>query len=98
MLHKFKSLIQLIFIAFILILSPVTGFSQSGKPKAVIGIVVDQMRQEYLYRYAEKFGESGFKRLITEGYMLKNAHYNYLPTVTGPGHASVYTEIGRAHV
>ena len=91
MLHKFKSLIQLIFIAFILILSPVSGFSQSGKPKAVIGIVVDQMRQEYLYRFADKFGDSGFKRLIAEGYMLKNAHYNYLPTVTGPGHASVYT-------
>ena len=61
------------------------------KPKLVVGIVVDQMRQEYLYRFEEKFGTSGFKRLMSDGFMLKNAHYNYVPTYTGPGHASVYT-------
>lgn len=61
------------------------------KPKLVVGIVVDQMRQEYLYRYSEHFGEGGFRRLMNEGFMLKNAHYNYIPTKTGPGHASVYT-------
>ena len=64
---------------------------QKEKPKLVVGIVVDQMRQEYLYRFAPKYGESGFKRLMNEGFMLKNAHYNYVPTYTGPGHASVYT-------
>lgn len=62
-----------------------------GRPKLVVGIVVDQMRQEYLYRYEPKFGEGGFKRLINEGFMLSNAHYNYVPTYTGPGHASIYT-------
>lgn len=61
------------------------------RPKLVVGIVVDQMRQEYLYRYHDKFGDAGFKRMINEGFMLKNAHYNYSPTVTGPGHASIYT-------
>jgi predicted AlkP superfamily pyrophosphatase or phosphodiesterase len=61
------------------------------RPKLVVGIIVDQMRQEYLYRFYDKFGEGGFKRLMADGFMLKNAHYNYAPTVTGPGHASVYT-------
>ncbi len=61
------------------------------KPKLVVGIVVDQMRQEYLYRYEKKYGNAGFKRLMGDGFMLKNAHYNYVPTYTGPGHASVYT-------
>ncbi len=61
------------------------------RPKLVVGIVVDQMRQEYLYRYYSKYSEGGFKRLMNEGFMLKNAHYNYAPTVTGPGHASIYT-------
>jgi predicted AlkP superfamily pyrophosphatase or phosphodiesterase len=56
-----------------------------------VGIVVDQMRQEYLYRFAPKFGNGGFKRLMNEGFMLRNAHYNYVPTYTGPGHASIYT-------
>lgn len=63
----------------------------SKKPKLIIGIVVDQMRQDYLYKYADRYSEDGFKRLIREGYMMKNAHYNYIPTYTGPGHASVYT-------
>lgn len=61
------------------------------RPKLVVGIVVDQMRQEYLYRYEKKFGPGGFRRLVNDGFMLKNAHYNYIPTYTGPGHASIYT-------
>jgi len=63
----------------------------TNTPKLVVGIVVDQMRMEYLYRYERKFGDGGFKRLLSQGFYLKNAHYNYAPTVTGPGHASVYT-------
>lgn len=60
-------------------------------PKLVVGIVVDQMRHEYLFRFQSKYGNGGFKKLMNEGFMLKNGHYNYSPTVTGPGHASVYT-------
>jgi predicted AlkP superfamily pyrophosphatase or phosphodiesterase len=62
-----------------------------GTPKLVVGIVVDQMRYEYLYRYERKFGEGGFKRFLKDGFNVKNGHYNYVPTYTGPGHASVYT-------
>lgn len=65
--------------------------SAPKRPKVVVGIVVDQMRQEYLYRFENKFGNGGFNRLVREGFMVKNGHYNYAPTVTGPGHASVYT-------
>ena len=65
--------------------------SPSDRPKLVVGIVVDQMRQEYLYRFYNKYGNGGFKRFMNDGFMLKNAHYNYAPTITGPGHASVYT-------
>ncbi|WP_194776646.1 alkaline phosphatase PafA [Pararhodonellum marinum] len=61
------------------------------KPKLVIGIVVDQMRQEYLYKYQDRYVEDGFKRLMGEGYLMKNGHYNYIPTYTGPGHASIYS-------
>lgn len=75
----------------ILLLSPLFSNGQAEKPKLVVGIVVDQMRQEYLYRYSDKLGKGGFKRLMNEGFMLRNAHYNYVPTYTGPGHASIYT-------
>lgn len=61
------------------------------QPKLVVGIVVDQMRHDYIYRYWNKFGNGGFKKIINEGYFYKNAHFNYVPTYTGPGHASIYT-------
>src|SRR5690606_13957880 len=60
-------------------------------PKLVVGIAVDQMRHEYLFRFQSKFGNGGFKRLMNDGFVVKNGHYNYVPTITGPGHASVYT-------
>lgn len=61
------------------------------RPKLVVGIVVDQMRYDYLYRYWSKYGEGGFKRFMQQGFNYKNTHYNYVPTSTAPGHASIYT-------
>lgn len=80
-------------IVFYLALTLGTSLAQSTqeKPKLIIGIIVDQMRQEYLYRYADRYSEGGFKRMMNEGFMMKNGHYNYIPTYTGPGHASIYT-------
>ncbi len=60
-------------------------------PKLVVGIVVDQMRFDYLTRFYNKFGNGGFKRMMNEGFNCKNHHFNYVPTYTGPGHASIYT-------
>ena len=61
------------------------------QPKLVVGVVVDQMRMDYIYRYWDKYSENGFKKLMSEGFTCKNAHYNYIPTYTGPGHASIFT-------
>lgn len=64
---------------------------KKSKPKLVIGIVVDQMRYDYLSRFYNKFENEGFKRLINDGFECKNHHFNYMPTYTGPGHASIFT-------
>ncbi|MFC4096555.1 alkaline phosphatase PafA [Euzebyella saccharophila] len=61
------------------------------KPKLVVGIIVDQMRYDYLTRFWDHYGDDGFKRMVEEGFNCKNNHYNYAPTSTGPGHTSVYT-------
>ena len=61
------------------------------RPKLVVGIVVDQMRYDYISRFWNGYSEGGFKRLVKDGFNFKNNHYNYAPTSTGPGHASVYT-------
>ncbi len=60
------------------------------QPKLVIGIVVDQMRWDYLYRYADLYTSGGFKKLMTEGYNCENTFIPYTPTVTAAGHASIY--------
>jgi predicted AlkP superfamily pyrophosphatase or phosphodiesterase len=65
--------------------------SETDKPKLVVGIVVDQMRYDYLTRFYNRFGEGGFKRLINEGFNCQNNHFDYIPTYTAPGHASVFT-------
>ncbi|MDH4403373.1 MAG: alkaline phosphatase family protein [Flavobacterium sp.] len=61
------------------------------RPKLVVGIVVDQMKMEYLYRFSNDFSSNGFKRLMDNGYTFHNMHFNYMPTYTGPGHASIFT-------
>lgn len=62
-----------------------------AQPKLVVGIVVDQMRYDFLYRYYSKYSTGGFKRLMTQGTNCKDVQYNYFPTYTGPGHAAIYT-------
>jgi predicted AlkP superfamily pyrophosphatase or phosphodiesterase len=61
------------------------------RPKLVVGIVVDQMRWDYLYRYYNRYSENGFKRLLKNGFSFENTMIPYTPTVTGAGHASIYT-------
>jgi len=73
------------------ILFGILNLSAQDRPKLVVGIVVDQMKMEYLYRFQSDFSESGFKRLMNEGYTFHNMHFNFLPTYTAPGHASIYT-------
>ena len=67
------------------------GQGQVVRPKLVVGIVVDQMRWDYLYKYYEKYSEYGLKRLMNEGFNCQNTMINYLPSFTGPGHATIYT-------
>lgn len=86
-MKKFSLMVVLLFS------STVFAVSQqiNDKPKLIVGIMVDQMKQEYLVRFYDHFGEGGFKRFVEQGFVARNGHYNYAGTSTGPGHASVYT-------
>ena len=76
-----------LFLTFSLVLT----VQAQQRPKLVVGIVVDQMKMEYLYRFSDDFSANGFKRIMNGGYTFHNMHYNYVPTYTAPGHASIYT-------
>lgn len=84
-----KLLIALLFVA--------TGFTVQAqqtiqRPKLVVGIVVDQMRWDYLYRYYDRYAANGgFKRMLNQGFTCDNTQITYTPTYTGCGHSSIYT-------
>ena len=61
------------------------------QPKLIVGIVVDQMRWDYLFYYYDKFGEGGLRRLLSEGFSCDNTMISHVPTITAIGHSSVYT-------
>jgi predicted AlkP superfamily pyrophosphatase or phosphodiesterase len=96
--------IYLFFTAFALISFGVTAQKKNTKtttvqanqeniarPKLVVGLVVDQMRWDYLYRYYSRYGQGGFKRLLREGFSAENTLIPYTPAITACGHASIYT-------
>ncbi len=62
-----------------------------ARPKLVVGIVIDQMRWDYLYRFNDLYGKGGLKRLIKDGFNCQNTMINYLPSYTAPGHSCIYT-------
>jgi predicted AlkP superfamily pyrophosphatase or phosphodiesterase len=68
-----------------------TNAFASQKPKFIVGIVVDQMTNDYLTRFYKKFSEKGFKRFLNGGFYFKNSTYEYVPTLTAPGHTCIYT-------
>lgn len=63
----------------------------ADRPHIVVGMVVDQMSWDYLYRFNHHFGSGGFRRLMSEGFNCHNARIDYIPSVTAIGHATVYT-------
>ncbi len=67
------------------------AIAQNTKPKLVVGLVVDQMRWDFLYRYSNLYGSNGIKRLLKDGFSAENSFIPYMPTYTAPGHTCVYT-------
>ena len=85
-----------IIFCLLLLLFTKAGFTQKQdslpRPKLVVGIVVDQMRWDYLYRYYDRYlSNGGFKRLLNEGFSCENAMIPYAPTITACGHTCIYT-------
>ena len=62
------------------------------RPKLIVGIVVDQMRWDFLYRYYERYSSTGgFKRFLIQGFSCENTLIPYTPTLTACGHTALYT-------
>jgi predicted AlkP superfamily pyrophosphatase or phosphodiesterase len=63
-----------------------------ARPKLVVGIVIDQMRWDYLYRFYSLYkANGGFKRFLNDGFTCEDTFIPYTPTYTAAGHSSIYT-------
>ena len=85
---------RLIIYGFILLIgsSQVAQAQTPARPKLVVGIVIDQMRWDYLYRFADRYSATGgFRRMLDKGFTCENTFIPYAPTVTACGHATIYT-------
>src|SRR5690625_7956441 len=63
------------------------------RPKLVVGLVVDQMRWDYLYKYYDRYGGDGFKRMLNEGFIAENTFITYIPTYIAVGYCTFYSGI-----
>src|SRR5579859_5058598 len=71
--------------------APSRASAYNGRPKLIVVIVIDQFRGDYLERYRDQFGDSGFRFLLDHGAYFPNCNYNYANTRTAPGHATLFT-------
>ncbi len=79
------------FLLFTFYFFTAAAFGQIARPKLVVGLVIDQMRWDYLYRYNDLYGSGGFKRLLKDGFTAENTMIPYVPTYTAVGHTCIYT-------
>ncbi len=86
-----KNITFFLMLSLVFLMGCKLGETKQPKPKLIVGIVIDQMRYDYLTRFSDRYGEKGFKRLLKNGFSIENAHYNLIPTYTAVGHASIYT-------
>ena len=75
---------------------PVADAARAQKPKLVVVLVVDQMRYDYLTRFAGLY-KGGLKRLADGGAVFTNAHHDHALTVTAVGHAAISTGAFPSH-
>ena len=83
--------IFILLVAFVMIGASIVQAQPVERPKLIVGIVVDQMRWDYLYRFYDRYTAGGFKRMLNNGFSCDNAFIPYTPTVTAAGHTSIYT-------
>ena len=75
----------------LLALLPAQHTKASETPKVVVGIVVDQLRADYLEKYAHLYGEDGFKRLFAQGRVYTNGYFSHANPDRASAVATVYT-------
>jgi len=92
MIQKNNMTMKKILFTLFAIVACISGANaQPARPKLVVGLVVDQMRWDYLYRFSNRYCDGGIKRLLGEGFSCENTFIPHIPSVTAIGHTCIYT-------
>ncbi len=83
---KFASLV-----AVLLVATAAFGSAYQASPKLLVILIIDQFRGDYLERYHDEFGPSGFRTFTDRGAYFPACYYDYANTRTAPGHATIGT-------
>jgi predicted AlkP superfamily pyrophosphatase or phosphodiesterase len=70
--------------------SSTSGQGGPAPPRLILVLAIDQMRFDYLTRFAPLY-QGGFRRLLDRGAVFTNANYRHSATETGPGHSVILT-------
>ena len=82
------------FLVLLLVLVVATaafGSAYQASPKLLVILIIDQFRGDYLERYHDEFGASGFRTFTDRGAYFPACYYDYANTRTAPGHATIGT-------
>ena len=70
-----------------------SGYRDKTPPKVVIGIVVENMRPDYIDRYWNKFGNEGFRKLYSNGLVVTNMKITQHVQNYAAGTATLFTGV-----
>jgi len=83
---KFVTLLVVLLVA-----TAAFGSAYQASPKLLVILIIDQFRGDYLERYHDEFGPSGFRTFTDRGAYFPACYYDYADTRTAPGHATIGT-------
>ena len=83
---KFVTLLVVLLVA-----TAAFGSAYQASPKLLVILIIDQFRGDYLERYHDEFGPSGFRTFTDRGAYFPACYYDYANTRTAPGHATIGT-------
>jgi predicted AlkP superfamily pyrophosphatase or phosphodiesterase len=80
-----------VLLALLLAVPAAYGTAYQASPRLVVILVIDQFRGDYLERFHDEFGPSGFRNFTDRGAYFPACYYDYANTRTAPGHATIGT-------
>ena len=88
----FRALSALALLAMMLTVSIGRAQDDSrAQPRLILQITVDQLRGDLPTRYFDRLGDGGFRYLLENGVVYRNAHHAHANTETIVGHATLAT-------